>query len=137
MNLPPVVSQAEWEAAHGALLAKEKEATRARDALAAERRRLPMVRIDKEYVFEGPGGKAGLADLLEGRRQLVLYHGRTRRRGARERLDLPRPDAARPAGDLGGLAGGVPADPALPVVAPPRRIRVGIRRRAAVVSRHA
>jgi predicted dithiol-disulfide oxidoreductase (DUF899 family) len=74
MNLPPVVSQAEWEAAHQALLAKEKEATRARDALAAERRRQPMVRIDKDYVFEGPNGKARLLDMFEGRRQLILYH---------------------------------------------------------------
>ena len=53
MNRPPVVSAAEWQAAHEQLLAKEKEATRARDALAAERRRQPMTRIDKEYVFEG------------------------------------------------------------------------------------
>jgi predicted dithiol-disulfide oxidoreductase (DUF899 family) len=73
-TLPPVVSPAEWEAARQALLAKEKEATRARDALAAERRRLPMVRIDTDYVFEGPEGKAALLDLFEGRRQLILYH---------------------------------------------------------------
>jgi predicted dithiol-disulfide oxidoreductase (DUF899 family) len=74
MKLPPVVSPAEWQAARDQLLAKEKEATRARDALAAERRRLPRVRIDKEYVFDGPGGKASLLDLFEGRRQLILYH---------------------------------------------------------------
>jgi predicted dithiol-disulfide oxidoreductase (DUF899 family) len=74
MKLPRVVSQAEWEAAHDELLAKEKEATRARDALAAERRRQPMVRIDKDYVFEGPEGKASLLDLFDGRRQLILYH---------------------------------------------------------------
>ena len=74
MNLPPVVSEREWQAAHEALLAQEKEATRARDALAAERRRLPMVRIEKEYVFDGPGGKTTLLDLFEGRRQLLLYH---------------------------------------------------------------
>ncbi|TML14164.1 MAG: DUF899 domain-containing protein [Actinobacteria bacterium] len=74
MDLPPVVSQTEWQAAREALLAKEKEATRARDALAAERRRLPRVRIDKDYVFDGPGGKASLLDLFEGRRQLLLYH---------------------------------------------------------------
>jgi predicted dithiol-disulfide oxidoreductase (DUF899 family) len=74
MKLPRVVSQAEWEAAHEELLAKEKEATRARDALAAERRRQPMVRIDKDYVFEGPEGKASLLDLFDGRRQLILYH---------------------------------------------------------------
>ncbi len=74
MNLPPVVSEAEWQAAHEKLLAEEKEATRARDALAAERRRLPMVEIDKAYVFEGPDGERSLLDLFEGRRQLVLYH---------------------------------------------------------------
>jgi predicted dithiol-disulfide oxidoreductase (DUF899 family) len=74
MDLPQVVSPAEWQDAREALLAKEKEATRARDALAAERRRLPMVLIEKEYVFDGPDGEATLLDLFEGRRQLVLYH---------------------------------------------------------------
>ena len=74
MNLPPVVSPVEWQAARDALLAKEKEATHARDALAAERRRLPMVLIDKDYVFDGPNGKARLPDLFEGRRQLLLYN---------------------------------------------------------------
>jgi predicted dithiol-disulfide oxidoreductase (DUF899 family) len=74
MNLPPVVSEEEWKQAHEALRAKEKEATRARDALAAERRRLPRVLIDKDYVFDGPDGKARLLDLFEGRRQLLLYH---------------------------------------------------------------
>jgi predicted dithiol-disulfide oxidoreductase (DUF899 family) len=74
MNLPPIVSEEEWEAARDALLVREKEATRARDALAAERRRLPRVQIDKGYVFDGPEGKATLLDLFEGRRQLLLYH---------------------------------------------------------------
>jgi predicted dithiol-disulfide oxidoreductase (DUF899 family) len=74
MNLPPVVSEAEWQAARDALLVKEKEHMRASDALAAERRRLPMVRIDKDYVLEGPDGEARLVDLFEGRRQLLLYH---------------------------------------------------------------
>jgi predicted dithiol-disulfide oxidoreductase (DUF899 family) len=74
VNLPPVVSAEEWQAAHEELLAKEKEATRARDALAAERRRLPMVLIDKDYVFQGPDGEARLRDLFEGRRQLIVYH---------------------------------------------------------------
>jgi predicted dithiol-disulfide oxidoreductase (DUF899 family) len=74
MNLPPVVSAAEWEEAHDALLAKEKQATRERDALAAERRRSPMARIEKDYVLDGPGAKARLADLFEGRSQLILYH---------------------------------------------------------------
>ena len=74
MNLPQVVSPAEWQVARDELLVKEKEATRARDALAAERRRLPMVRIEKEYLFDGPNGKAILVDLFEGRRQLIVYH---------------------------------------------------------------
>ena len=74
ISLPKVVSQTEWEAASAELLAKEKAATRARDALAAERRRLPMVKIEKPYEFEGPGGKKSLLDLFEGRRQLILYH---------------------------------------------------------------
>jgi predicted dithiol-disulfide oxidoreductase (DUF899 family) len=74
MNLPPIVSAEEWQAAREAILAKEKEATRARDALAAERRRLPMVRIDKDYAFDGADRKATLLDLFEGRRQLLLYH---------------------------------------------------------------
>jgi predicted dithiol-disulfide oxidoreductase (DUF899 family) len=74
MNLPQVVSETEWHAAQEALRAEEKEATQARDALAAKRRRLPMVRIDKDYIFDGPDGKASLLDLLEGRRQLLLYH---------------------------------------------------------------
>jgi predicted dithiol-disulfide oxidoreductase (DUF899 family) len=74
MDLPDVVSAEEWEAAHEKLLAKEKEATRASDALAAERRRQPMVRIDKDYRLEGPYGEASLLDLFEGRRQLILYH---------------------------------------------------------------
>ena len=73
-NLPPIVSQAQWQAAHEKLQAKEKAATRARDALAAERRRQPMVKINKDYVFEGANGKVRLLDLFEGRRQLILYH---------------------------------------------------------------
>jgi predicted dithiol-disulfide oxidoreductase (DUF899 family) len=74
MKLPKIVSRDEWRAAREELLAKEKAHTRAGDALAAERRRLPMVRIEKEYAFEGPAGEATLVDLFEGRRQLVLYH---------------------------------------------------------------
>ena len=72
--LPRVVSQAEWQIAHGQLRAREKAATRARDALAAERRRLPMVKIDKDYLFEGEHGPARLIDLFDGRRQLIVYH---------------------------------------------------------------
>jgi predicted dithiol-disulfide oxidoreductase (DUF899 family) len=72
--LPKIVSQKVWQAAHEKLLAKEKAATRKRDALAAERRRQPMVEIEKDYVFEGPDSKATLLDLFEGRRQLIVYH---------------------------------------------------------------
>jgi predicted dithiol-disulfide oxidoreductase (DUF899 family) len=74
MNLPQIVSPAEWREASEKLLVKEKVATRERDALAAERRRLPMVRIEKDYVFEGPDGKASLLALFQDRRQLILYH---------------------------------------------------------------
>ncbi|HEY3187841.1 MAG TPA: DUF899 domain-containing protein [Solirubrobacteraceae bacterium] len=74
MNRPDVVTPAEWDVARRRLLAREKEATRARDALAAERRRLPMVSFDKAYVFEGADGGVSLLDLFEGRRQLVVYH---------------------------------------------------------------
>ena len=72
---PRIVSQAEWQTARDALMVKEKAATRARDALAAERRRLPMVKIDKDYVFKAEGGgEVSLTDLFEGRRQLIVYH---------------------------------------------------------------
>ena len=74
MSLPDVVSREEWLAARKRLLAEEKELTRRRDALCAERRRLPMVEIDKEYVFEGPEGRATLLDLFAGRRQLIVMH---------------------------------------------------------------
>jgi predicted dithiol-disulfide oxidoreductase (DUF899 family) len=73
MNLPPVVSREDWNAAREMLLAKEKELTRARDALAAERRRMPRFAVEKNYVFEGPKGSASLLDLFEGRRQLIVY----------------------------------------------------------------
>ncbi|MGW7223038.1 DUF899 domain-containing protein [Streptomyces sp. NPDC054826] len=74
MSLPEIVSRAEWRAAREELLVEEKALTRARDALNAERRRLPMVEVGTEYVFEGGDGKAGLLDLFEGRRQLIVYH---------------------------------------------------------------
>ena len=73
MTMPPVVSPQEWKAAREELLVKEKELTRARDALAAERRRMPRMAVEKEYAFEGPDGPASLHDLFEGRRQLVVY----------------------------------------------------------------
>jgi predicted dithiol-disulfide oxidoreductase (DUF899 family) len=71
--MPPVVSREEWNAAREKLLVKEKELTRARDALAAERRRMPRMLVEKEYRFEGPGGPASLLDLFEGRRQLIIF----------------------------------------------------------------
>ena len=73
MNLPPIVSPQEWDAARDDLLAREKELTRARDALAARRRRMPRMAVQKPYRFEGPSGPAGLLDLFEGRRQLIVY----------------------------------------------------------------
>jgi predicted dithiol-disulfide oxidoreductase (DUF899 family) len=73
MKMPKVVSPQQWEAARQELLAKEKKLTRARDALAAERRRMPWLAVDKEYEFDGPTGKVRLADLFDGRRQLIIY----------------------------------------------------------------
>jgi predicted dithiol-disulfide oxidoreductase (DUF899 family) len=73
MKTPPIVSPQAWVAAREQLLVKEKALTRARDALAAERRRMPWVAVEKGYVFEGPNGKASLLDLFEGRRQLIVY----------------------------------------------------------------
>ena len=73
MNTPTIVFRQEWEAARKKLLVKEKELTRARDALAAKRRRMPWLAVEKEYKFEGPQGKASLLDLFDGRRQLIIY----------------------------------------------------------------
>jgi predicted dithiol-disulfide oxidoreductase (DUF899 family) len=73
MRTPAIVSPEEWRSARQDLLGREKEFTRARDALAAERRRMPWMAIDKEYWFEGPAGRVTLEDIFEGRRQLVLY----------------------------------------------------------------
>jgi predicted dithiol-disulfide oxidoreductase (DUF899 family) len=74
MNRPRIVSPDEWTKARKELLAKEKEFNRARDALSAERRELPWVKVDKEYVFQDPRGRATLRDLFDGRRQLIVYH---------------------------------------------------------------
>ena len=74
MNRPQVVSRSEWLAARRALLTKEKESTRQRDALSAERRKLPMVRVEKEYVFDGPNGRTNLRDLFGNHPQLLIYH---------------------------------------------------------------
>jgi predicted dithiol-disulfide oxidoreductase (DUF899 family) len=73
MNLPPVVSPEEWNAAREELLVKEKELMRAGDALAAERRRMPRQAVSKDYRFEGPDGEVPLLDMFEGRRQLIVY----------------------------------------------------------------
>jgi predicted dithiol-disulfide oxidoreductase (DUF899 family) len=67
MELPPIASEKEWQRSHEELMEKEKEATRARDALAAERRRQPMTEISPDYAFEGPDGTVTLADLFQGR----------------------------------------------------------------------
>jgi hypothetical protein len=73
MNKPPIVSQQEWEAARQQLLVKEKALTRSRDALAAERRRMPWTAVEKNYEFDGPNGQISLLDVFEGRRQLIVY----------------------------------------------------------------
>jgi predicted dithiol-disulfide oxidoreductase (DUF899 family) len=73
MNRPPVVSPQEWEMARQELLVKEKALTRSRDALAADRRRMPWMAVEKQYEFQGPEGKASLVDLFDGRRQLIVY----------------------------------------------------------------
>src|SRR3954462_10640888 len=73
MKTPPVVSRQEWEAAHQQLLVKEKAFTRSRDALAAERRRMPWMLVEKQDQFEGPKGKVSLLDLFEDRKQLIVY----------------------------------------------------------------
>jgi predicted dithiol-disulfide oxidoreductase (DUF899 family) len=73
MNTPPIVSPQEWQTARKALLVEEKELTRARDALAAERRRMPWMAVEKDYRFEGPNGALSLVDMFDGRRQLIVY----------------------------------------------------------------
>jgi predicted dithiol-disulfide oxidoreductase (DUF899 family) len=73
MQTPKIVTASEWEAARQRLLVTEKELTRARDALAAERRRMPWLAVEKEYEFDGPQGRVTLSDLFEGRRQLIVY----------------------------------------------------------------
>lgn len=73
MNTPPIVSMQDWDTAWNTMLVKEKEFTRARDALAAARRRMPWMAVEKDYTFEGPNGRVSLLDLFEGRRQLIVY----------------------------------------------------------------
>ena len=72
--IPKIVSRDEWLAERKQLLAREKELTRQHDRINAERRRLPMVKLEKEYMFDTPAGKQSLADLFEERRQLIVYH---------------------------------------------------------------
>lgn len=72
-TLPPIVPQAEWDRAWKVMLAKEKAQMKARDALIAERRRMPWMEVEKPYVFEGPEGRVSLLDLFAGRRQLIVY----------------------------------------------------------------
>ena len=73
MELTPIVGEQEWQEARDAMLVKEKEHMRAGDALAAQRRRMPRVLVEKDYEFEGPDGKVSLLDMFEGRRQLIVY----------------------------------------------------------------
>lgn len=87
MTRPQIVSRDEWRAARLKLLAHEKEAMRAQDAVTAQRRELPMVRVDKEYLFDGSAGRARLIDLFEGRRQLLVYHFMWNNSAARARGD--------------------------------------------------
>src|ERR1700682_5136201 len=74
MSLPRIATRDEWLAARKGLLEREKELTRQRDALNAERRNLPMVEVVKDYLFDGPNGTARLIDMFEDRRQLIIYH---------------------------------------------------------------
>ena len=74
MKLPEVVAEAQWQEALAQVREQEKRLTREHDALAAQRRRLPRVRIEKDYVFQGPAGELRLSDVFQGRRQLMLYH---------------------------------------------------------------
>ena len=108
MNLPDVVTREEWLAARTALLVKEKELTRARDALAADRRRLPMVRVDKEYTFEGPAGRVGLLDLFDGRPQLIVDHAMwlfdVAADGTETPLDVGCPSCSARLDNIGNLA---------------------------------
>jgi len=73
IDKPKIVTQEEWLAAREALMSKEKEVTHQRDALAADRRRMPWMAVEKQYEFDGPKGKVSLLDLFEGRRQLIVY----------------------------------------------------------------
>ena len=86
---PPIVSRRQWLNERKKLLAHEKELTKQYDRVNAERRRLPMVRIEKNYVFDDPSGRLSLKDLFEGRRQLVIYPSCSIPRGRRDALAAP------------------------------------------------
>jgi predicted dithiol-disulfide oxidoreductase (DUF899 family) len=97
--MPHVAIPEEWQTLREALLVKEKEATRLLDRIAAERRRLPMVRIDKSYTFEGGEGQQSLAELFDGRRQLIIYHFMFA-----PDWEVPCPGCSRRIDDVGHLA---------------------------------
>ena len=129
MDSPRVVSREEWLAARQDLLAKEKEASHAKDALGAARRALPMVDIDKKYVFAGPDGAAALPDLFGGRRQLIVYHFMWRHAES----GFPGEDQGCPtcsvvADNIGDLSHLHACDTTLVLVsrAPPRQLRRGL-----------
>jgi predicted dithiol-disulfide oxidoreductase (DUF899 family) len=109
MSLPEIVSREEWLAARRELLVQEKELTSARDRLNADRRRLPMVRVDKEYLFDGPDGQVGLLDLFEGRRQLIVHHFMWTYDLDEDGTEHPRdegcPSCSATADDIGNLTG--------------------------------
>jgi hypothetical protein len=105
MDRPEIVSREQWLAARKQLLAREKELTRAADELNAERRRLPMVRVAKDYRFTGPDGEVGLLELFDGRSQLVVQHVMFAPSWEDARLPAARHYRARPPGDLGAARG--------------------------------
>src|SRR5260370_572201 len=117
MKAPPIVSPQEWDVARQELLVEEKKLTRARDALAAKRRRMPWMAVEKEYRFDGPEGPVSLLDLFEGRRQLIVY----RAFYAPDVTTYPHGGGERGGG--GGSAGGLSEHPAVRVVELPRRVR--------------
>src|SRR6202023_2857218 len=98
---PPIVSRDQWLAARKQLLAPEKELTKQLDRVNAERRRLPMVKIEKDYAFDGPNGKQALNALFDGRRQLIVYHFMLARRWNRGALGAP--NGSTPWGIFRGL----------------------------------
>lgn len=99
MRMPPIVTLAEWQDARHRLLLREKAATRTLDAIAAERRRLPMVPVEGAYVFQGARGIVTLPQVFEGRRQLIVYHFMYR-----EEWQKPCPGCSRRLDDVGHLA---------------------------------